>query len=119
MNIYQVWANHIDAFGKKDIDNIMKNYNDNSIIYIWDHRHETYCTRVYNGYNEIRDMFLNIFLILKNLDTLKVNLVEIVEERNIIFFEWMCKGCGINKVNDIFIFDDDSSTFSHQSISMY
>jgi len=119
MAIYQVWENHFSAFGEQDIDKIMKDYDEKSVVYVWDHRDNSYCTRVYTGYNEIRDMFLNLFSILKNLDTLKVNLTEIVDERSVVFLEWECKGCGITKANDIFIFNKETNKFSHQSISVY
>lgn len=104
-NVQEAWDNHFSAFGAQDLDKIMLDYNENSIVRV----HNTVAgdTKVNQGTTKIREMFTWLFKELHDLSTLKapVNLVE--EDAKQVWLVWECKGCGFESATDTFVFGDD------------
>jgi len=105
-SVQMAWDNHFSAFGSKDVDKIMLDYDATSQIQVW--RWADNNNTVYTGVDEIMGLFSGLF------DTIGGNMVNapIVEvvERDVeksVFLVWNSPGAGITKATDTFIFGDD------------
>jgi len=112
------WNNHFGAFGanRLEADNdpalpwIMKDYNDASVVQVFDAREKK--VEVHTGTAAIKAMFTKLFADLevdgtKNKD-LDVKLLEVHPETNTVFLVWV--SAGVPQATDTFIFDKTEPT---------
>lgn len=103
--IFAAWDNHLDAFGKKDVDKIMEEYDANSIVEVYDNREKKLDT--YEGTARIRTMFEGLFdAITKGAidgdEGVRIGLLEIEPEHNSVFLAWASNSHP--KATDTFVF---------------
>lgn len=103
-SVQAAWDNHFQAFGGQNLDQIMLDYTEDSVIRCHDHR--TGETTVATGMTEIRKFFATLFAALTDLSTLAAPEV-VVEEGSArqVFLIWSCEGCGFPSCHDTFHFD--------------
>ena len=102
--VQAAWDNHFAAFGGQDLDQIMLDYNEDSVIRCHDHR--TGETTVSTGTAEIRKFFSGLFAALTDLSTLAAPEVVVEEgDARQVFLIWSCEGCGFPSCHDTFHFD--------------
>merc|ERR1739848_10059 len=77
-NVSDAWKNHADAFGSEDLDKIMLDYTDNSIVELYDA--EADAVDIFEGKTEIRAMFSNLFETLGMPNPFSVPVDPIIEE---------------------------------------
>jgi hypothetical protein len=104
--IFAAWKNHFTAFGAKNLDDIMKEYDSNSIVQLYDNRVQKY--EVFETEAAIRGMFDALFKAITagavNSDEgVEVGLLEIEPELNSVFLMW--KSNSHPQATDTFIFN--------------
>jgi len=112
----QAWDNHFEAFGAQDVDKILLDYTESSVIRVFDHGNGELTT--YTGLEEVRACFTGLFQTLSDLSTLAAPVVEVQEGPSAqVFLIWSCKGCGILSCHDTFHFDADNK-ITRQNVVM-
>lgn len=104
--VQEAWDNHFAAFGKQDLDMIMKDYTDESIARVFNN--VTGQTEEFKGLFGVRSMFVGLFGDLSDLSTLKAPVVTVEEDAKQVFLVWECPGCGFDTATDTFVFTGDS-----------
>jgi len=103
-SVQQAWDNHFSAFGEQDLDKIMLDYTEMSVVRLFVNNSQE--KHVYEGVSEIREMFACLFKELCDLSTLKAPIVDVEEDARQVFLTWECPGCGYATATDTFIFDE-------------
>lgn len=103
--IFAAWTNHLTAFGEKNIVTIMQEYDDNSIVEVYDNREKKLDT--YAGLARIEAMFEGLFdAITKGAidgdEGVNIGLLEIEPEHNSVFLAWASNSHP--KATDTFVF---------------
>ena len=98
------WDNHFAAFGGQNLDQIMLDYTEDSVIFV--HDIATGTNSKHAGMTEVRAMFDGLFAELSDLSELSAPIVK-VEEGPVpqVFFVWSCPSSGITQATDTFAFD--------------
>jgi len=100
--IYAAWQNHLNAFGGKDIVAIMNEYDENSIVQVFDNREKKYSE--FKGTCAIEGMFVDLFKAITDAgEGVEVGLLEIDTTHNSVFLVW--KSNSHPKATDTFIFN--------------
>ena len=98
----EAWDNHFAAFGTQDIDKIMLDYDENSLVRL--HNDMTSETSQFKGLFEIRTMYAGAFGDLEDLVTFSAPVINVDEKEKQVFMTWKCRGCGYDNATDTFIF---------------
>jgi len=114
-NVAEAWANHFEAFGEQDVDKILKDYTDASVVQV----HNDACSppemAQFTGKTEITDLFVGLFETLTSTPDLDVPtfggasnptvedavLPASLDSAN-VFLVWSAVGQGIEKATDTF-----------------
>eukprot|EP00999_Lentomonas_sp_LEN2_P000984 NODE_1991_length_679_cov_76.177536_g1941_i0.p1 GENE.NODE_1991_length_679_cov_76.177536_g1941_i0~~NODE_1991_length_679_cov_76.177536_g1941_i0.p1 ORF type:complete len:178 (-),score=34.81 NODE_1991_length_679_cov_76.177536_g1941_i0:73-606(-) len=97
------WDNHFSAFGEQDIEKILVDYTDASVISVVET--STGEKKDYNGLSGVREFFTGLFERLSDLSALKAPVIELTDLPKHVFLVWECPSSGITKATDTFIFD--------------
>lgn len=107
--LFKGWDNHFKAFGAKNVADIMKDYDENSIVQVYDNRDTIARTEAYaefKGIAPITQMFTDLFKEIGDAgDNVAVGLLEIDTSTNSVFLGW--RSNSHPKATDTFIFDGD------------
>jgi hypothetical protein len=99
------WQNHLNAFGTQDLDKIMLDYTEDSMIAV--HDIATGNNAVIKGMDDIRAMFSGLFDELDDLEGLGTPVIKVESEPvPQVFLVWECPSSGITQATDTFAFDD-------------
>jgi len=104
-SVQQAWNNHFAAFGQQDLDKIMLDYDETSVIKVW--HNATSSQQEFRGLVSIREFFSGVFKELSDLATLEAPVQDIDEEMFTVFLIWHCPSSGIKHATDTFIFGHD------------
>lgn len=105
--VSKAWANHFGAFGGQNVDDIAKDYDESSIVYVFDHGNGELSTS--KGIKEIKDLFTGLFESLPNTTDVAAP-VQVVEENDgslpspLVFLAWNSIGNGYSRATDTFVF---------------
>jgi len=119
-NVAEAWANHAAAFGSEDLDKIMLDYTQHSVVELYDAATDT--NTVYEGTAKIRDMFFGLFKTLGMPNPFTVPVDPIIEEPTTtmkfgqVFLLWEAAGKGFPRVTDTFIYGSMSFKILRQNI---
>lgn len=109
--VHSGWANHFEAFGAQNVEQILLDYTEDSEITVYNHlKGEAKGKTVYKGLAEVQKCFEGLFKSLKNTKDLAAP-VQHVEEPNggipgSVFLIWCCPASGYQRATDTFIFND-------------
>jgi len=105
-SVQQAWDNHFSAFGAQDVDKILLDYDEKSVLKAFNHKEGALTTAT--GVAEIRDFFVGLFKTLSDLSALAAPVVEVTEApAKQVYLIWSCPSSGIASAQDTFIFDDN------------
>ena len=104
-SVQAAWDNHFEAFGKQDLEKIMLDYDETSIVKLYNSVDGS--KKDFVGVQGIREMFAKLFEDLFDLKTLEAPVVEVDESRKTVFLVWKCPGCGFATATDTFVFGPD------------
>ena len=110
-NAHEAWNIHLAASGAQDLDKIMPDYEESSLVQA--HNTVPMETSQFKGLVEIRTMFAALFGDLKDLITLSAPGINVDAHEKEIFLE--CPGCGCDTASDTFIFSRGKSFASTSS----
>jgi ketosteroid isomerase-like protein len=115
--IHDHWNNHFSAFGAQDVEKILKDYNEQSVVVV--HEKASNKTTEYRGLADIRQCFKGLFSILSDLSSLAAPYIR-VEEGDFpsVFLIWQCPSSGIVSATDTFVFDTNG-IISYQKVVVY
>merc|ERR1712087_1029624 len=102
--VQEAWDNHFSAFGGQDLDKIMLDYDDNSVVRVFDKSNDDPASE-FKGAAAVRQMFTGLFKDLSNLSTLAAPVVTVDEAGKQVFLVWECPGVGFEQATDTFIYD--------------
>ena len=105
MSIQQAWNHQFSSFVAKDVDGIMMNYSEESILFVFDQTTDVFV--VYHGLEEIRDLMVDFFGTLTDTSDLAGPVLEISEEDKMVFLVWRAPASGYLDGTDTVIFDDE------------
>lgn len=115
LSTQEAWDNHFSAFGEQNVEQIAKDYNDQSSVKVYD-----YCTDAtseYNGQREVSALFEGLFAQLSDTSDLTVPALDVYE--NGVFLVWSAAASGFTQVTDTFIFDAATHAILQQNIVVY
>lgn len=108
-SVADAWKNHFDAFGAQDVPKILLDYDEKSVVTVWNTGDDSKAE--FKGVEGAKKLFQGLFADLKDLSTLKAPHVQVDEDigngSGQVFLVWECAGCGYKKVTDTFIFRPD------------
>lgn len=101
------WDNHFSAFGTQDVEKILIDYSEDSIITTFDQT--TGAKTVFNGLAGARECFVGLFASLSDTSDLAAP-QQVVKEATkdapgSVFLIWSCPASGYSQATDTFIFD--------------
>eukprot|EP01065_Artemidia_motanka_P025743 TRINITY_DN30708_c0_g1_i1.p2 TRINITY_DN30708_c0_g1~~TRINITY_DN30708_c0_g1_i1.p2 ORF type:complete len:370 (+),score=121.17 TRINITY_DN30708_c0_g1_i1:58-1167(+) len=110
-SVQEAWDNHFGAFGEHDLDRILLDYNDESLIKVY--TQETGELRQYKGVGQIRELFSGLFQALDRAPDIRTQMDPVVEEVDAcggfghVFLLWEARSRGFENVTDTFVFDSN------------
>ena len=114
-SVQEAWDNHFSAFGGQDLDKIMLDYDNSSVLKAYDFSSKVQQTNV--GEVAIRGFFAGLFTLLSDLSGLTAPTVEVTEAPNKqVYLIWTCPTSGITSAQDTFIYTD-AFKISRQNIA--
>jgi len=99
------WDNHFTAFRNQDLDKIMLDYNERSVVTIF--YSTARMTSTSTGSTGIRAMFKKLFQELSDLSDLSAPVIQVNTDPKSVFFCWACPSSGIQTATDTYVFGDD------------
>jgi len=99
------WDNHFSAFGKQDVDMILKDYTEKSVARVYDFSAGKLSE--FEGLDEVKDLFTGLFKTLSDTSGLKAPVIKVDqwEGGGMVFLVWACPTSGLPLVTDTFVFD--------------
>jgi len=101
------WDNHFAAFGSQNVEQILKDYTETSVINVYNQ--STGTQKTYKGIAGATDCFTGLFKALSDLSDLAAPVIEVHEpsgeEPGSVLLIWSCKASGFQQATDTFIFD--------------
>ena len=110
-SVQAAWDNHFAAFGGQDIDRIMLDYNEDSVLMSYETVAGELTTKT--GVAGIREFVEGLFAALSNTSSLTAPVVEVTPQQ--VYLVWTCPSSGVQSATDTFIFAADN-TISRQNI---
>jgi hypothetical protein len=105
--VQKAWDNHFAAFGSQDVEKILEDYSEASVITVYNQTDGS--QQVYEGLTGARDCFSGLFAELSDLSDLTAPVIDVMEangeEPGSVFLIWNCKASGYKEATDTFIFD--------------
>merc|ERR1712194_325641 len=118
--VADAWDNHFNAFGGQNVTKIMKDYDDSSEVYVFDHSSGNLDT--YTGTTEIRSLFEALFISLPDPTDVGAP-VQIVEEKETapyVLLVWKSPRNGYARATDTFVFNNaDTAMIKRQFVVVY
>jgi hypothetical protein len=111
-NYTAAWDNHFEAFGAQNVTQIMLDYNEMSVVRVYDFVAGTYSE--FTGLSDIETMFTDLFGTLWSYETLDAPVVDL--QPNMVFLVWECPGVGYRWASDTFAFDPVTYEITYQNI---
>lgn len=113
--VQAAWDNHFAAFGAQDIDKILLDYDETSVVRVYDS--STGELTEHRGLLQVRELFAGLFRDLADLSTLKAPVTIVEEDYRQVFLVWTCPGQGVKLCSDTFLFGPDFK-IKRQNITM-
>lgn len=108
-NVQAAWDNQFAAFGGQDLDRILLNYDENSIVVTYDQTKDEKNT--YRGVEGARSVMMILFEMLTDLSDLSAPVVDVFEDSKMVFLIWRNPASGILDSTDTFVFSDDNKIY--------
>eukprot|EP00286_Rhodomonas_abbreviata_P028796 CAMPEP_0181308158 /NCGR_PEP_ID=MMETSP1101-20121128/11300_1 /TAXON_ID=46948 /ORGANISM="Rhodomonas abbreviata, Strain Caron Lab Isolate" /LENGTH=254 /DNA_ID=CAMNT_0023414495 /DNA_START=901 /DNA_END=1661 /DNA_ORIENTATION=- len=105
-NVQKGWDNHFAAFGAQDVEKILLDYTEKSVVVVSDA--ETGKLDTYTGLEEIKKCFVGLFGALSNISDLGAPCIKVEEwPAPQVFLIWHCPASKVTKCTDTFMFDKE------------
>jgi hypothetical protein len=119
--VQAAWDNHFAAFGAQDVEKILQDYSEQSVITVYEQ--STGSRTVYSGLDGVRTCFDGLFKSLFDTSNLDAP-VQVVKEASLVepgsvFLIWNCLASGYSQATDTFIFDSAGKIFRQNVVVVY
>eukprot|EP00746_Dinoflagellata_sp_MGD_P036075 gnl/MRDRNA2_/MRDRNA2_186503_c0_seq1.p1 gnl/MRDRNA2_/MRDRNA2_186503_c0~~gnl/MRDRNA2_/MRDRNA2_186503_c0_seq1.p1 ORF type:complete len:374 (+),score=70.08 gnl/MRDRNA2_/MRDRNA2_186503_c0_seq1:58-1122(+) len=119
--VHDAWQNHFSAFGAQDVDKILKDYTESSVITVYNQADGS--QNVYEGLDGVKKCFTGLFENLYDTSDLKAP-IQIVQEggdggQAEVFLIWSAKASGYTTATDTFIFDNAGKILQQHVVVRY
>jgi hypothetical protein len=115
------WENHFAAFGGQDVDRILRDYSEQSVITVYDQTTGT--NTVYEGLAGVRTCFEGLFASLFDTSDLAAPVITVKEasahEPGNVFLIWKAPASGYSEATDTFIFDSSAKILWQNVVVSY
>jgi hypothetical protein len=115
--VHDSWNNHFAAFGGQDVDKVLKDYTNKSIITVYNQLDGT--KTVYTGLQGVKDCFTGLFKSLFDTSDLAAPIIHVEEDPGMVFLVWSAPASGYAYATDTFIFDKDAKIFRQNVVVHY
>merc|ERR1719464_2116720 len=115
MTVQQAWDNHFSAFGEKNVDKILLDYDETSVIRVY--TSGTGALTEFRGTQQVREFFTGCFQDLPDMTTLEAPVKIVEEDYKQVFLVWKCPSSGVVLASDTFIFGPDNK-IKRQNITL-
>merc|ERR1712224_739854 len=103
------WDNHFAAFGDQDVDKILKDYTEKSVIKVYDQI--TGELAEFKGLKGVKELFTGLFKDLHDTSGLAAPAIRVDPDSEgiagSVFLVWRCPTSGFTHVTDTFLFDEN------------
>eukprot|EP00903_Cladosiphon_okamuranus_P006425 g6287.t1 len=114
-SVQDVWDNHFAAFGGKDLEKIMLDYDDNSVITTYDQTSGK--KEVFKGEEGARTLFTGLFEAMSDQSDLAAPMIDVDEASKLIFLIWRCPASGFLDATDTFLINGETSKIYRQNVA--
>jgi len=101
------WDNHFAAFGAQDVDKVLKDYTEKSVIKVYNQVTDELVE--FKGLKGVKECFTGLFKDLSDLSGLAAPAIRVEEategKAGMVFLVWRCPSSGYNHATDTFLFD--------------
>ena len=101
------WDNHFAAFGAQDVDKVLKDYTETSVIKVYNQVTDELVE--FKGLKGVKECFTGLFKDLSDLSGLAAPAIRVEEategKAGMVFLVWRCPSSGYNHATDTFLFD--------------
>jgi ketosteroid isomerase-like protein len=111
--VRDVWNNHVSAFGAKDVDRVLLDYTDDSLVVVFDKQSGT--KTVFSGLSGVKELFIGLFTDLIDLSELGVPFIQVTEEPGSVFLIWKCPSSNVSSATDT-VFVDEHAKIKYQTV---
>jgi len=112
--VQAAWDNHFAAFGGKDVDKVLLDYTESSVIRVYNNFNGE--LTIFEGLEGAKKCFTGLFATLTDLSTLEAPVVDVTA--NGVFLVWKCPGMGYQRATDTFLFDSNGK-IERQNVVVY
>lgn len=100
-SVQEVWDNHFKAFGGHNLDDILLDYCEQSVINVYDHVSGN--LTVHKGLAGVRECFRGLFETLVDMSGTTAPVQEVDEVNRTVFLIWQVLGSGYHNCCDTFV----------------
>jgi ketosteroid isomerase-like protein len=115
------WDNHFEAFGAQDVDKILQDYTEESVVTV--HCQRTGANYVFRGLAGVRACFETLFSNLFDTSDLAAPVITVNEaegdEPGSVFLIWKAPASGYHEATDTFIFDKNAKILRQNVVVDY
>merc|ERR1719330_1888138 len=115
LNVQQAWDNHFSAFGEKNMEKIMLDYDETSVIRVY--TNTTGQLAEFRGTMQIRQFFAGVFQEMVDTSSMQAPVQVVEEDYKQVFLVWKFPSSGMDLATDTFIFGPDNK-IKRQNIVM-
>jgi len=105
--VHEGWTNHFKAFGEQKVDDILKDYVEESEITVFNHADGS--STKYQGLAGAKECFEGLFKSLSDCSDLAAPIIHVEEatdgKAGQVFLVWKCPASGYERATDTFIFN--------------
>jgi len=109
-SVQDSWDNHFAAFGGQDVERILLDYTEDSVIAVYDQTSGE--QTVFAGLSGVRECFTGLFARLSDTSDLSAPVIDVHEaaddQPGSVLLIWRCPASGYAEATDTFIFDSNS-----------
>ena len=106
-SVRAAWDNHLSAFEAQDIDKILLDYTDASVLQIFNHRTQT--LKTFTGVAEIKVFYEWVYETMSDTSGLAIPVIQVTENPKQVYVVWSCPSSGVVSATDTFIFDANNT----------
>lgn len=102
--VQPAWDNHFAAFGSQNVDQILLDYTDESVVTVYNVKSGK--QDVYKGLAQVETCFEGLFATLHDLSRLEAPVIDVNEGAvGSVFLMWKCPSSGVDLATDTFLFE--------------
>jgi len=111
-SVQDAWDNHVLAFGNQDVEQILLDYDETSMITSYDQTTDEKNT--YDGLEEIRLFYVDLFKTLSDVSDLSPSVIDVSED--MVFLVWRNLASGIVDGTGTFVYNSENKIYRQTSV---